>query len=73
MSQLRLHVCTYNIRGFNSTKVKYINDLLKFSNILFLEELWLSDKVVLLLYILTPLGVNCLLLKLNLNVYVLLV
>ena len=28
MSQLRLHVCTYNIRGFNSTKVKYINDVL---------------------------------------------
>ena len=35
MSQLRLHVCTYNIRGSNSTKAKYINDLLKFSSILF--------------------------------------
>ena len=46
MSQLRLHVCTYNIRGFNSTKVKYINDVLKFSSILFLEELWLSDKQI---------------------------
>ena len=44
MSQLRLHVCTYNMRGFNSTKVKYTNDLLKISSILFLEELWLSDK-----------------------------
>ena len=44
MSQLRLHVCTYNMRGFNSTKVKYINELLKISSILFLEELWLSDS-----------------------------
>ena len=46
MSQLRLHVCTYNIREFNSTKVKYINDFLKISSILFLEKLWLSDKQI---------------------------
>ena len=46
MSQLRLHVCTYNIRCFNSTNVKYKNDLLKISSILFLEKLWLSDKQI---------------------------
>ena len=46
MSQLRLHVCTYNIRGFNYTKVKYVNDLLKIPSILFFEQLWLSDKQI---------------------------
>ena len=34
------------MRGINSTKVKYINELLKISSILFLEELWLSDKQI---------------------------
>ena len=29
---------------YNPTKVKYINDLLTISSLLFLEELWLSDK-----------------------------
>ena len=32
------YVCTYNIRGFNSTKVKYINDLLEISTFVFLQR-----------------------------------
>ena len=42
MSQLRLHVCTYNMRGFNSTKVKYINDLSKISSKLFFRRCTVS-------------------------------
>ena len=35
--------CTYNIRGFNSTKVNYINHLLNRYDILLIEEHWLND------------------------------
>ena len=35
--------CTYNIRGFNSTKVNYINHLLNRCDILLIEEHWLND------------------------------
>ena len=41
---VKLAVCTYNICGFNSTKVKYINDLLEISTFVFLQELWLNDN-----------------------------
>ena len=41
---VKLAVCTYNIRGFNSTKVKYINDLLEISTFVFLQEVWLNDQ-----------------------------
>ena len=41
---VKLSVCTYNIRGFNSTKVKYINDLLEISTFVFLQEVWLNDQ-----------------------------
>ena len=39
-------MCTYNIRGFNSTKVKYINDLLEISTFVFLQEVWLNDQQI---------------------------
>ena len=35
--------CTYTIRGFNSTKVNYINHLLNRYDILLIEEHWLND------------------------------
>ena len=41
---VQLTLCTYNIRGFNFTKVKYINHLLKLSTIVVLEEVWLVSK-----------------------------
>ena len=35
---VKLAVCTYNIRGFNSTKVRYINDLLEISAFVLLQK-----------------------------------
>ena len=43
---VQLTLCTYNIRGFNFTKVKYIKDLLKLCTIVVLQELWLNDHQI---------------------------
>ena len=43
---VQLTLCTYNIRGFNSTKVKYINHLLKLSTIVVIEEVWLNSQQI---------------------------
>ena len=43
---VQLTACSYNMRGFNSTKIKYINDLLKMSTLVFLQELWLNDHQI---------------------------
>ena len=43
---VQLTLCTYNIRGFNSTKVKHINHLLKLSTIVVLEEVWLNSQQI---------------------------
>ena len=43
---VQLTLCTYNIRGFISTKVKYIKDLLKLCTIVVLQELWLNDHQI---------------------------
>ena len=43
---VQLTSCTFNMRGFNSTKVKYIKDLLKLCTIMVLQELWLNDHEV---------------------------
>ena len=43
--QSLLQVCTYNMRGFNTSKVSYISDLIsRFSIIVFLVEQRLSNK-----------------------------
>ena len=39
-----LNVCSYNMRGFNSTKIPYVTDLLNRFSILFLIEHWLTNK-----------------------------
>ena len=39
-----LNVCCYNMRGFNSTKIPYVTDLLNRFPILFLIEHWLNNK-----------------------------
>ena len=39
-----LNVCSYNMRGFNSTKIPYVTDLLNIFSILFLVEHWLTNK-----------------------------
>ena len=39
-----LTLCSYNIRGYNSTKIKYIHELLHKSTILIIEEHWLNNK-----------------------------
>ena len=44
VKQSLLHVCTYNMRGFNTTKVSYIFDLINRFSIVFLVEHWLSNK-----------------------------
>ena len=38
-----LTICTYNIRGFNSTKIKYISDLLHNYSIVMLQEHWMNN------------------------------
>ena len=38
-----LSFCTYNIRGFNSTKIDYINQLLIKYDILLIQEHWLNN------------------------------
>ena len=43
---VQLTLCTYNIRGLNFTKVKYIKDLLKLCTIVVLQELWLNDHQI---------------------------
>ena len=42
-NKTQLKLCLYNIRGFNSSKVDYIIELLKQHSILFIVEHWLSD------------------------------
>ena len=39
----QLKLCSYNIHGFNLSKINYINDLLKQFTVLFIEEHWLSE------------------------------
>ena len=39
-----LNVCCYNMRGFNSTKIPYVTDLLNRFSILFLIEHWSNNK-----------------------------
>ena len=43
-----LPLCTYNIRGFNFTKVKYIKDLLKLLEEKQLEEfgVWIKEPTM---------------------------
>ena len=43
---VQLTLCTCNIRGFNSIKVKYINHLLKLSTIVVVEEVWLNSQQI---------------------------
>ena len=37
----KLTVCSYNMRGFNSSKISYVTDLLGRYDILLLQEHWL--------------------------------
>ena len=39
-----LNLCTYNMRGFNSTKKQYISELLQKYNIVMCQEHWMSNK-----------------------------
>ena len=39
-----LSICTYNVRGYNSTKHVYIIELLSKCTILAIEEHWLNDQ-----------------------------
>ena len=39
-----LNVCSYNMRGLNSTKIPYVTDLLNRFSIIFLIEHWLTNK-----------------------------
>lgn len=39
-----LQFCTYNMRGFNTTKISYVKDLLRQFTIVFLVEHWLTNK-----------------------------
>ena len=39
-------LCTYHIRGFNSTKVNYINHLLNRYDIVLIEEHWLNEHQI---------------------------
>ena len=41
---IKLRCCTYNIHGFNSTKLSYIRHLLDLFNIVMIQEHWLNDK-----------------------------
>ena len=38
-----LTICSYNIRGYNSTKIKYIHELFSKFTILIIEEHWLNS------------------------------
>ena len=40
----KLSICTYNVRGYNSTKHSYIIGLLSKCTILVIEEHWLNDQ-----------------------------
>ena len=40
----KLSICTYNVRGYNSTKHSYIIELLSKCTILVIEEHWLNDQ-----------------------------
>ena len=44
VKQSLLQVCTYNMRGFKTSKVSYISDLISSFSIVFLVEHWLSNK-----------------------------
>ena len=44
VKQSLLQVCSYNMRGFNNSKVSYISDLISRFSIVFLVEHWLSNK-----------------------------
>ena len=39
-----LTFCTYNIFGFNQTKIKYVSELLQSYSILLLQEHWMNNK-----------------------------
>ena len=39
----KLQLCTYNIRGYNSTKFSYVTDLLQRFTIVMLQEHWMND------------------------------
>ena len=41
---IKLSVCTYNVRGYDSTKHGYIIELLNKCTILVIEEHWLNDQ-----------------------------
>ena len=41
---IKFRCCTYNIHGFNSTKLSYIRHLLDMFNIVMIQEHWLNDK-----------------------------
>ena len=41
---IKFRCCTYNIHGFNSTKLSYIRHLLDLFNIVMIQEHWLNDK-----------------------------
>ena len=40
----KLTVCSYNMRGFNSSKINYVTDLLGRYDILLLQEHWLNNN-----------------------------
>ena len=42
MDRSQLTICSYNIHGFNDTKLEYINKLLSKCDILVVQEHWLS-------------------------------
>ena len=42
-----LKICSYNIRGFNETKINYLSDLLKICSILLVQEHWLNNNQLL--------------------------
>ena len=42
----KLSICTYNVRGYNSTKHGYIIELLSKCTILLIEEHWLNDTII---------------------------
>jgi len=41
-----LVIASYNCRGFNNSKLFYINNLLKKCNVLFIEEHWLLVDLI---------------------------
>ena len=40
----RFSICSYNCRGYNLIKKKYVENLLLRSSVLFLQEHWLSEN-----------------------------